>query len=306
MKSIEVKNLTKRYGTISAVNNISFSVEEGSFFAFLGPNGAGKSTTINILCTLITCDGGSVFINSHKVGIEDNKIRKEIGIVYQNGVLDDLLTIRENLMLRGSMYSYSKKELKQRIKLVSEITEITGFIDRRYGSLSGGQKRRADIARALLHEPRVLFLDEPTTGLDPKTRQSIWSCILKMRKELGTTIFLTTHYMDEALNCDNVVIINEGNIVECGTPAYLREKYTKDKLKIYTTNVNVEEYFEENNILYSLIPDGYSIDIDSIDKTLKILNELFSDIKSFEVIKGNMDDAFLNIIERSNENVCDD
>lgn len=189
MKSIEVKNLTKKYGSVSAVNNISFSVEEGSFFAFLGPNGAGKSTTINILCTLIFCDGGSVFINSHKVGVDDNKIRKEIGIVYQNGVLDDLLSIRENLILRGSMYGYSKKELKRRVKLVSEITEITGFIDRRYGSLSGGQKRRADIARALLHEPKVLFLDEPTTGLDPKTRQSIWSCILKMRQELGTTIF---------------------------------------------------------------------------------------------------------------------
>lgn len=168
MKSIEVRNLTKKYGSISAVNDISFSVEEGSFFAFLGPNGAGKSTTINILCTLISSDVGKILINSHEVGKEDSKIRKEIGIVYQNGVLDDLLTVKENLILRGSMYNYSKKELKYRVESVSEITEIAEFIDRRYGSLSGGQKRRVDIARALLHEPKILFLDEPTTGLDPK------------------------------------------------------------------------------------------------------------------------------------------
>lgn len=301
MNSIEVSNLRKTYGHITAVNNISFSVEKGSFFAFIGPNGAGKSTTINILCTLISCDNGQIYLNSHPLGVEDDQIRKEIGIVFQNGVLDDLLTVKENLMIRGSMYGYSKEELNKRILSVAQITEIKAILNRKYGTLSGGQKRRADIARALLHEPKILFLDEPTTGLDPKTRQSIWHCILNMRKNLGTTIFLTTHYMEEALNCDKVVVINNGKIVESGTPAYLKEKYTKDILKIYTQNANIEIYLRKNKLSFSKIPDGYSLYLNNVAQIVKIINDILTDIDGFEVVKGNMDDAFLTIIERSSK-----
>lgn len=223
-KVIEVKGLKKRYGATEAVKGITFDVDKGSLFAFLGVNGAGKSTTINILSTLMRQDEGQVIINGNSLGKEDKKIRNEIGVVFQNGVLDELLTIKENLSVRGSFYGYSGSELEERINKASEITGCSDILHKKYGKLSGGQKRRADIARALINQPHILFLDEPTTGLDPKTRQSIWQTIATMQKKNSMTVFLTTHYMEEAANADKITILKKGEIILEGTPNKLKEK----------------------------------------------------------------------------------
>nr|HPJ23995.1 ATP-binding cassette domain-containing protein [Bacillota bacterium] len=229
---IEVKNLYKNYGLIEAVKGIDFYVEEGSLFAFLGPNGAGKSTTINILSTLITNDGGSVDVNHHILGEHDDQIRNSIGIVFQDGVLDPLMTVSENLETRGSFYGLTKTELSERIVAAMEVTGITDLANRKYGNLSGGQRRRTDIARALIHKPKILFLDEPTTGLDPQTRKNVWETIKKLQEKENMTVFLTTHYMEEADEADFVVIIDEGKIAAKGTPTELKDVYSRDSLRI--------------------------------------------------------------------------
>lgn len=296
---IKVNNLSKNYGAFEAVKNISFEVERGSLFAFLGPNGAGKSTTIDILSTLITKNSGDAIINGWELGKDDQKIRKDIGVVFQTGVLDNLLTVKENLFVRGSSYKLEGDVLKQRIKDASRITQCDEFLNRRYGKLSGGQKRRADIARALINQPKILFLDEPTTGLDPKTRISVWKTIRSMQKEFGMTVFLTTHYMEEAANADNIVVINKGEIAEKGTPYELKKKYTRDLLKIYNPLEKVIQYLKNKNIAYILDKNVIVIDITSTSNALNILTDLKSSITSFEMIHGNMDDVFLNIVDQS-------
>ena len=295
-KIIKVNNLSKMYGDLSAVDNVSFSVNEGSLFAFLGPNGAGKSTTIDILATLISKNSGKVSINDFELGKEDNEIRKSIGVVFQKSVLDDLLSVKENLEVRGSFYGLEGKILKQRIEEASRITECDDFIHRRYGKLSGGQRRRADIARALINQPKILFLDEPTTGLDPKTRISVWNTIADMQKQFGMTVFLTTHYMEEAAKADNIIVINKGKIVDEGSPFQLKEKYTKDLLKIYKPSLEVIDYLEARKYPYILTKEELSLEISSTNKVIEILADLKSCIHSFEVIHGSMDDVFLNII----------
>ncbi len=204
-KAICVVDLHKSYGEFHAVKGISFDVEEGSFFAFLGPNGAGKSTTLSIICSLLSKDSGSVTIFNRK----HEEARNDIGIVFQDNKLDQRLTVRENLMVRGSLYGFKKDELLERVEIVLEKTGSTELADRFYSTLSGGQKRRVEIARALIHQPRILLLDEPTSGLDPQTRNLIWKNIHELKEE-GMTIFLTTHYMEEAADADDVVIINHG------------------------------------------------------------------------------------------------
>lgn len=293
---IEVRDFKKSYRSVQAVKGISFSVKENSLFAFLGPNGAGKSTTIDTLCTLIQPDAGEITINGNMLGREDKKIRKDIGVVYQNGVLDGLLTLKENLVMRGSFYK-NKKEIEDRINKVAEITGIEDILSRKYAFLSGGQKRRADIARALIHDPKVLFLDEPTTGLDPKTRESIWNCINNMQKELGMTVFLTTHYMEEAIAADDVVIIDRGRIVEQGSPTYLREKYTKDFIVLYHPDEQALEFLQKNNFAYEPENEKVKLYVSDKKQIMEILNVLSIHIDSFEFIKGNMDDAFLKIID---------
>lgn len=300
---IQVNNLKKSYGTVEAVKGISFDVEKGSLFAFLGTNGAGKSTTIDILSTLLKKDSGTVYINNYEVGKQDKEIRKEIGVVFQNGVLDDLLTVKENLMVRGSFYGFDGKELKKKIFKSAEITGCLDFINRRYGTLSGGQKRRADIARALINEPQILFLDEPTTGLDPKTRKSIWNTISEMQKKTEMTVFLTTHYMEEAANSDKITIINQGTIISSGKPNELKEKHTYDVLKIYNPNEKIITYVNQRNIDYSFKKDVLKIKINSTSETIKILSDLEKNILSFEVIHGNLDDVFLNVINQSEEGI---
>ena len=213
MNAIEVKGLVKNYEEVEAVKGISFHVEEDSFFAFLGPNGAGKSTTINIIATLLEKTDGEITVFDKKVGKDDQEIRKEIGIVFQNSMLDKLLTVKENLEIRASFYGMTKSEMEERIDAINNLLEIRPFYNQRYGKLSGGQKRKADIARALLNWPKVLILDEPTTGLDPKSRKDIWTLINRLRTEENVTIFLTTHYMEEAMDANYVVIIDHGKIL---------------------------------------------------------------------------------------------
>ncbi len=298
---ITVNNLVKTYGPLMAVSGISFEVERGSLFAFLGTNGAGKSTTINILSTLLKNNSGTVSINGWELGKNDREIRKDIGVVFQNGVLDDFLSVKENLMVRGCFYGMDANMLKSRIKEVARITECEDFLGRRYGKLSGGQKRRADIARALINRPKILFLDEPTTGLDPKTRLSIWRTIADMQKQSGMTVFLTTHYMEEAANADTVTIIHRGDIIAEGTPDSLKDRFTKNILRIYEPVVKIMEYFNKNNISYELNKAVLTIEIALAKDAIIILNDLKDMITSFEMIHGNLDDVFLKVTGEKRE-----
>ncbi len=294
MKAIEVKNLVKTYNDIEAVKDISFTVEKDSFFAFLGPNGAGKSTTINIIATLLETNSGTVKLFDYELGKDDSNIRRNIGVVFQNSMLDDLLTVKENLEVRGSFYDLSKSEVINRINEINDLLEIIPFIDQRYGTLSGGQKRKADIARALLNWPKILILDEPTTGLDPKSRKDIWILINKLRTEREITIFLTTHYMEEAVDANKVVIIDEGKIVATGSSEELRLKYSNDRIKIIPHN-GFEKILIKDNVKYYLVNDTINIVIDSCFNGLPFVEKYKKHIKEFEILRGDMDDVFLNI-----------
>jgi multidrug/hemolysin transport system ATP-binding protein len=293
MKEIlSIQNLSKSYGKIQAVNDISLTVYEGELFAFLGPNGAGKSTTINVLCTLLNKDSGEVLINGYKLGKEDDLIRQNIGVVFQSSFLDDLLTVKENLMTRGSIYGLEHKELLRRLDDLSQQLFLSEFINRPYGKLSGGQRRRADIARALINHPRILFLDEPTTGLDPQTRHNIWTYIDVLRKKHHMTIFLTTHYMEEAALCDRVCIIDHGRLLELKTPTELKTKYAPTLLKLKTTQLT-EDNIKEYHFPYQTNKDGYELVIPSSKAALKLLTQYQDQIEHFEVVEGNMDTVFL-------------
>jgi len=277
---ILVENLVKNYGTIEAVKGISFSVKEGSLFSFLGTNGAGKSTTINILTTLLAKTSGMATVGGFDIDREDEKVRSLIGVVFQDSVLDPLLTVQENLLFRGSLYGLTGSKLKKAVDNAIEITDLSEMTGRRYGKLSGGQRRRTDIARALIHMPKLLFLDEPTTGLDPKTRRDIWIMIRELQESNGMTVFLTTHYMEEAAESDDIVVINKGEIKAQGTPLELKMQYCTDLVKITLTN---GEYIEHK--------------IKSTVDALPIIEQHKGNITNVEVINGTLDDVFLNLTE---------
>ena len=295
-KIITVDGLYKRFGDLTAVNGVSFYVPKGSLFAFLGPNGAGKSTTINILCTLLKPDAGKVTVAGYQLSRQDDEIRRQIGVVFQEGVLDPLLSVEENLETRGSLYGLGGKQLREAIGHAAEAAEVTSFLKRPYGKLSGGQRRRADIARALVHTPSVLFLDEPTTGLDPQTRKSVWDTVERLQREKNMTVFLTTHYMEEAAKANYVCVIDEGKLSAQGSPAELREKYSSDTLKIKATDqaaaLNAlkrldRSYTCENGMIK--IPLSKTVD------AIELLDELRPWIEIFEVSCGSMDEAFIAI-----------
>ena len=295
-KIIEVKNLKKSYGDVDAVKGISFYVEKGKLFAFVGPNGAGKSTTIDMICTLLKPDEGEVIINGNHLGRHDSQIRSDIGVVFQDGLLDPLLSIKENLITRGSFYKLSKNEMNNAIKAAADATGIWDFINRPYGKLSGGQRRRADIARALINTPKVLFLDEPTTGLDPQTRKNIWDTIQEMQKQSGMTVFLTTHYMEEAAKADYLIVIDNGEISARGTPSRLRDLYSNDELKL--TPLDIEhlcQYLDGIGILYEVEAGIVIIKLKRTLDSLSILSKIKDKISGFEVIRGTMDDTFIGI-----------
>ena len=295
MKSIEVLGLKKYYGNIKAVDGVDFYVEPGSLFAFLGPNGAGKSTVIDILCTLSRPQAGQAFINGMEIGREDEKIRSEIGAVFQEGVLDRLLSVRENLMLRGSFYGLKGEELKKRTENALLEADAAEFADRRYGKLSGGQRRRADIARALVNSPKILFLDEPTTGLDPQTRAGIWETVRRLQRENGMTVFLTTHYMEEADSADYVVVLDNGRVKAKGTPNQLKKEYAADCLKLYGDVPHLIDIIKETRLSYSVLADGIKINLENTLSALPLLEKAGGAITGFEVAMGDMDDAFMGI-----------
>lgn len=289
---ISIHNLSKSYGKLQAVKNISLNVYEGELFAFLGPNGAGKSTTINILSTLLEKDAGEIEINQHILGKDNDKIRNDIGIVFQKSFLDDLLTVKENLITRASFYGLEKSVITKRINTLSEQLSLHEFIDRPYGKLSGGQRRRADIARALVNHPKILFLDEPTTGLDPQTRHSIWTYIEDLRIKHKMTIFLTTHYMEEAAKCDRVCIIDHGEILELKTPRELRVQYAPTLMRIKTDRLD-ESSIQKFNVPFQKINDGYEIVLKESKEAYPILDTYRNQIEQFEVVEGTMDTVFL-------------
>jgi len=290
--AIHVDGLCKSYGDFEAVKGISFDVEEGSFFAFLGPNGAGKSTTISILCSLLRKDSGEVAI----FGKDPEMSREDIGIVFQDNKLDQRLTVRENLKYRGSLYGFGKEELSRRIEDVLERTGASEFADKRYSQLSGGQRRRAEIARAIIHGPKVLLLDEPTSGLDPNNRRIIWDYIHRLNEE-GMTVFLTTHYMEEAADADDIVVIDRGEIVAHDTPSVLKEMYSTDYLEILPLDAaHVESVLRERGIAYTVRSDVIRIELHGTVEAIPIIDCLRDWIESFEVHTGTLDDAFIGII----------
>jgi multidrug/hemolysin transport system ATP-binding protein len=296
-KAIVVKNLIKTYEDILAVDDISFEVEKNSFFAFLGPNGAGKSTTINIISTLLDHDAGEVEIFGLKLGKDDAEIRRKIGVVFQQNMLDKLLTVKENLLVRASFYGIDSTGFNNRIEEINEFIEIKDFMNQRYGDLSGGQKRKADIARALLHWPDLLMLDEPTTGLDPKSRKDIWNLINKLREDKEITIFLTTHYMEEVKDASRVVVIDKGNIVALGSSEELRTKYSNDRLKIIPKST-LEKILLKDGVSYYKVNDTINVVLESCFDGLDIVEKYREHMREFEILRGDMDDVFLNITGR--------
>ncbi|OFG61304.1 ABC transporter ATP-binding protein [Listeria monocytogenes] len=302
---IKLTNVVKKFGKVEAVKGINLEVEKGSLFAFLGENGAGKSTTLSMICTESEPTSGEIFIADEKLTFKNRKsFRQKLGVVFQENVLDDLLTVRENLYNRASLYGKTKEEITERLALVSSIMGIEDILNRRFEKLSGGQKRRAEIARAIMHDPEILLLDEPTTGLDPKTRVSVWKIIDYLREELGMTVFLTTHYLEEAKDADQLAVIHKGKIIAQGTPANIRSRFSVDKIFFYDAKVaELQTIIEKINLPFKVTKETMRVDVINQDvEILAILNQTAGLYGSFEVIKGNLDDAFISMIkEESND-----
>ncbi|EBF5107317.1 ABC transporter ATP-binding protein [Listeria monocytogenes] len=297
---IKLTNVVKKFGKVEAVKGINLEVEKGSLFAFLGENGAGKSTTLSMICTESEPTSGEIFIADEKLTFKNRKsFRQKLGVVFQENVLDDLLTVRENLYNRASLYGKTKAEISERLALVSSIMGIEDILNRRFEKLSGGQKRRAEIARAIMHDPEILLLDEPTTGLDPKTRVSVWKIIDYLREELGMTVFLTTHYLEEAKDADQLAVIHKGKIIAQGTPANIRSRFSVDKIFFYDAKVaELQTIIAKINLPFKVIKETMRVDVINQDvEILAILNQTAGLYGSFEVIKGNLDDAFISMIK---------
>lgn len=289
---IEINNLDKSFQDVHAVNDLSLRVKEGELFAFLGVNGAGKSTTISIMCGMLAKDGGKVFIDGKDVDKDMREITKELGVVFQNTVLDAKLSVKDNLTSRAALYGITGKEAKQRIAHLAELLEFKDILNRTFGKLSGGQKRRVDVARALLNNPKILILDEPTTGLDPEARKALWSVVTNLRKNQNMTVFLTTHYMEEAADADYVVILDSGKISAEGTPLELKNNYTGDFVTIYNVD---EDKIKALGLPYENIRDAVRIAVKNTEEARDLIvkhPDLFTD---FEITKGKMDDVFLAV-----------
>lgn len=297
-QAIQVRGLKKYFKEVKAVDDISFSVGQGELFGFLGVNGAGKSTTINMLCTLFRPTDGEIEICGRLLGKEDEEIRHKIGVVYQNNCLDDRLTVRENLLVRGILYEGNERRLKDKIEEVCGRLGLEETMGRHFGRLSGGQKRKCEIARALLHTPEILFLDEPTTGLDPATRKAVWESIEKLRQE-GMTVFLTTHYMEEAAKCSHIAVMDGGKIREYGTPFGLKKKYAKDRLRLLakadTYGLLKEKLERQYNLAAGEQENIYEICLQDSLEAISILRETERLLAGFELVQGSMDEVFLNI-----------
>lgn len=294
--SIEVKNFTKKFGDFVAVDDISFEVQHGSIFAFLGPNGAGKSTTINTLCTIQDKTSGDLKLNGYDVSRQKDKVRNDIGIVFQESTMDEKLTIKENIKLHCDFYNVPKNEVAERINFVLHLVDLENRKDSPVESLSGGMKRRAEIARGLVHFPKILFLDEPTTGLDPQTRANVWDYILKLQKQKDITIFLTTHYMDEAEICDKVAIIDKGRIVAHDTPNNLKKQYTSTRMEMESSDQEkLIAYLDHLEIKHQTIENKIIAFVHDPKQIITILNDNQDIILDLEVKKGSLNDVFIAI-----------
>lgn len=291
---IEVKELYKSYGDVKAVNGISFQVKKGELFAYLGLNGAGKSTTINIISQMLIKDSGTVLVNGTDIDKESMKVKSEIGIVFQNSVLDKKLTVYDNLRIKSTLYGLTEKDFKKRIYELGSLLELKPLLMRTLGKLSGGQRRKVDIARALLGNPKLLILDEPTTGLDPQTRKIVWHTLNKLREDTGLTIFLTTHYMEEAAEADHVVIIDGGKIVASDTPNELKNQYASDFIRIYDKNDVIANMITVENLTTVEKEYGVEIKVKKLIDAKKLLLKYPDAFVDFEIVKGRMDDVFIN------------
>lgn len=295
---IRIQHLHKSFGAVRAVQDLSFCVREGDLFAFLGVNGAGKSTTIHILCGQLAKDGGSVEIDGMDIERDPDGIKGKIGVVFQNSVLDAALTVRDNLESRAALYGIVGEAFRRRLAELARLLEFEDLLDRTLGKLSGGQRRRIDIARALLHHPKILVLDEPTTGLDPQTRQTLWRVIADLRREEGLTVFLTTHYMEEAAQADHIVILDSGRIVAEGTPLQLKNAYTADYVTLYGAD---EAAVQALHVPYTVGRDHIRLTIPHTAAATELIVQhphLFTD---YEITKGKMDDVFLAVTGKKPE-----
>ncbi len=292
---IEIKDLRKSFGEIKAVDGLSFSVNEGELFAFLGQNGAGKSTTISIICGRLAKDGGSVIVDGFDIDKNIDEIKSEIGVVFQNSALDTPLSVIENLKSRAALYGIHGKDFDKRLSELSELLELDELLKRPLGKLSGGQKRRIDIARAILHKPKILILDEPTTGLDPQTRRVVWDVIRKLQKDENMTVFLTTHYMEEAANADNVIILDHGRIAAEGTPLELKNQYTGDYITLYNATLDEVKLLSKD---FEEIKDAFKVFVKNTKEATELITKYPEIFRDYEITKGGMDDVFLAVTGR--------
>lgn len=289
---IKVDNLSKSFGEVKAVNDLSFRVKRGELFAFLGVNGAGKSTTINIMCGQLKKDGGSVNVCGTSLDSDPDRIKRSLGVVFQTSVLDKELSVKDNLESRAALYGIFGKDFKARLSELSELLDFGDLLNRAVGKLSGGQRRRIDIARALLHRPEILILDEPTTGLDPQTRSLLWKVVADLRKNDDMTVFLTTHYMEEAAEADFVVILDRGVIAAEGTPLDLKNKYTGDYITLYGVT---EDAVEMLGSRYEPLRDAFRISVPDTSAATDLIIKYPQVFKDYEITKGKMDDVFLAV-----------
>lgn len=289
---IEIEHLSKSFGEVKAVQDISFQVKEGELFAFLGVNGAGKSTTISIICGQLKKDAGTVIIDGHTLDSNIDEIKKELGVVFQDSVLDKALSVRDNLQSRAALYDITGDAFKSRLAELAALLEFEDILKRPVGKLSGGQRRRIDIARALLNQPKILILDEPTTGLDPQTRKNLWDVIAKLRKEKNMTVFLTTHYMEEAADADYVVILDSGKISAHGTPLQLKNTYTGDFITIYGISEDQAKLLGKP---YEAIRDAFRVSVSNTSEATESIIKHAEIFKDYEITKGKMDDVFLAV-----------
>lgn len=289
---IRIDHLCKSFGDVKAVDDISFRVGEGELFAFLGVNGAGKSTTINIICGQLSKDSGTVSIDGADIDTELDRVKRTLGVVFQGSVLDKELSVSDNLESRAALYGIHGAAFRRRLAELAGLLEFGDLLSRPIGKLSGGQRRRIDIARALLHEPKILILDEPTTGLDPQTRTTLWRVIGTLRRERGMTVFLTTHYMEEAADADYVVILDRGRIAAHGTPLELKNTYTGDFITVYGIG---EDEVKQLGAPYEPLRDAWRVTVPDTAAATEMIIKHPGLFRDFEITKGKMDDVFLAV-----------
>jgi len=306
MDRIEVRELTRSFGELQAVSGISFSVRQGEIFGFLGPNGAGKTTTINMLCTLLKPDGGEARIGGFDIRTQPAQVRRSIGVIFQDASLDEQLTGRENLRFHAMLYDLNREQFEDRARMLLAMVELAEKADDLVGTYSGGMKRRLEIARGLLHQPGVLFLDEPTLGLDPQTRRHIWGYLRRLRDEQGVTMFMTSHYMEEAENCDRIAIIDHGSIVSLDTPEKLKALVGGDVVAFRTRDgSHAQEILEREHGLQARPgPDGQLIlEIPSgeqfIPRMIATLGDAGEPVESVSLRRPTLEDVFIKLTGRA-------